>query len=85
MLLIKCNSRTDAILAISSHPERVIAVLAQVLETRIKKLVTSENTALKFSKAQVAALHFWSEVLSSIYRIQKCIQAERKTRHQALN
>jgi hypothetical protein len=46
MVLIKWNPKADAINAISSHLEQVIAALAHMLETRTAKLNTSNDAAL---------------------------------------
>jgi hypothetical protein len=54
----------------------------------IKTLDTHEDAALILNgieKFEFVALQFWSEVVSSIDWIQKCLQAKETTFHQALN
>jgi hypothetical protein len=75
--------------AISRQLEKVIAALEQLCDTLTETLDTREYAALILNGIKkfeiVALLFFWSEVLSSIDGIQKCLQAKEKTFHQALN
>jgi hypothetical protein len=67
----------------------VIAALEQLCDTLTETLDTREDAALILNGIEkfefVALLFFWSEVLSSIDRIQKCLQAKETNFHQALN
>jgi hypothetical protein len=83
------SSRAAAVNAISRQLEKVIATLEQLCDTLTKTLDTCEDAALILNGIEklefVALLFFWSEVLSSIVRIQKCLQSKETTFHQALN
>jgi hypothetical protein len=69
--------------------KKVIAALEQLCDTLTEMLDTCEDAALILNGIEkfefVALLFFWSEVLSSIDWIQKCLQAKETTFHQALN
>jgi hypothetical protein len=74
---------------ISRQLEKVNAALEQLCDTLTDTLHTREDAAPILNGIEkfefVAPLFFWSEVLSSIDRIQKCLQAKETTFHQALN
>jgi hypothetical protein len=83
------SSKAAAVNAISCQLEKVIAALEQLCDTLTEMLDTREVAALILNGIEkfefVALLFFWSEVLHSIDRIQKCPQAKETTFHQALN
>jgi hypothetical protein len=64
---------------ISRQLEKVIAALEQLCDTLTERLDTCEDATLILNDIEkfefVALLFFWSEVLSSIDRIQKFLQA----------
>jgi hypothetical protein len=71
--------------AISRQFEKVISALEQLCDILTKTLDTREDAALILNGIEkfefVALLFFWSEILSSIARIQKCLQAKETTFH----
>jgi hypothetical protein len=75
--------------AISHQLEKVIAALEQLCDTFIETLDTREDAALILNGIEkiefVALLFLWLEVLSFIYRVQKCLQAKETAFHKALN
>jgi hypothetical protein len=76
------SSKAAAVNAISRQLEKVIAALEQLCDTLTETLDTREDAALILNgieKFEFLALLFWSEVLSSIDRIQKCLQAKETT------
>jgi hypothetical protein len=83
------SSKVVAVNAILRQLEKVIAALEQLYDTLTEKLDTLEDAALFLNGIKkfefVALLIFWSEVLSSIDRIQKCLWAKETTFHQTLN
>jgi hypothetical protein len=83
------NSKAAAVNPISRQFEKVISALQQLCDTLTKTLDTREDAALILNGIEksefVALLFFWSEVISSIDRIQKCLQAGETTFNQALN
>jgi hypothetical protein len=62
---------------VSRQLEKVIAALEQLCDTLTEKLDTREYAALILNGIEkfefVVLLFFWSDVLSSIDRIQKCL------------
>jgi hypothetical protein len=83
------SSKAAAVIAISRQLEKVIAALEQLCDTLTKMLDTCQDVALILNGIKkfefVALLFFWSEVLSSIDQIQKCLQAKETTFHQSPN
>jgi hypothetical protein len=75
--------------AISRQLEKVIPALEQLCDTLTETIDTREDAVLIVNGIEkfefVALLFFWSEVLSSVDGIQKCLQAKETTFHQALN
>jgi hypothetical protein len=71
------------------HVKKVIAALEQLYDTLTETFDIREDAALILNGIEkfefVALQFFWSEVLSSIDRIQKCLQTRETTFHQALN
>jgi hypothetical protein len=83
------NTNAAAVNAISHQLEEVIAALEQMCDTMTETLDIHEDAALILNGIEkfefVALLFFWSEVLSSIDWIQKCLHAKETTFHQQLN
>jgi hypothetical protein len=72
--------------AISRQLEKVTAAFGQLRDTAMgtrQAAALIVNGIKKFGF--VALLFFWSEFLSSIHRVQKCLQAKETTFYQALN
>jgi hypothetical protein len=71
------------------HVKKVIAALEQLCDTLTETFDIREDAALILNGIEkfefVALQFFWSEVLSSIDRIQKCLQTKETAFHQALN
>jgi SAM-dependent MidA family methyltransferase len=83
------SCKAAAASAISRQLEKVIvALVSQLCDTLTETFDTREDAALILICNEmfefVAVLFFWSEVRSSIDRIQKCRQAEETTFHQTL-
>jgi hypothetical protein len=82
------SSRAATLNSISRQLEKVISSLEQLYDTLTEKLDTRKDEALILNGNEmfefVDLLFFWS-LLSSIDRIQKCLQAKETTFHQSLN
>jgi hypothetical protein len=76
------NSKAAALNAISCQLEKVIAAPEQLRDTLTETLDTREVAALIHNNSEkfefVALLFFWSEVLSSIDRIQKLFRLKKQ-------
>jgi hypothetical protein len=83
------SSKAAAVNAISRKLENVIAALEQLCDILTETLDTRENVALILNGIEkfefVALLFLWSEVLSSVVRIQKCLLGKGTKFYQALN
>jgi hypothetical protein len=84
------SSKAAAVKAISLQFEKVIAAfVSQLCDALTETLDTCEDAALILTGIEkfefVALLFFWSDVLSSIDRIRKCLLAKETTFQQTLN
>jgi hypothetical protein len=76
------STKATAVNAVSHQLEKEISAFEQLHDIYTEMLDTCEDAALILNGTEefkvAALLFFWSEVLSSINHIQKCLQAKKQ-------